>query len=77
MIIYSMSAFFTPVLLVKKPDSTWRFYINYRALNEKTVKDRYPILVVDELLDELQRARTFLHQDGSPFRLSSGPNSPR
>nr|GEV23017.1 reverse transcriptase domain-containing protein [Tanacetum cinerariifolium] len=48
-----------PVLFVKKKDGSFRMCIHYRELNKLIVKNRYPLLRIDDLFDQLQGSRVY------------------
>ncbi|XP_026828423.1 uncharacterized protein LOC113562643 [Ooceraea biroi] len=55
----SVSEYASPVVLVKKKDGGLRLCVDYRKLNQKIVKDRYPTPLIEDQLDELQDATLF------------------
>ncbi|KAL0561192.1 hypothetical protein IC582_001613 [Cucumis melo] len=55
----SVSPWGAPVLFVKKKDGSMRLCIDYRELNKVTVKNRYPLLRINDLFDQLQGATVF------------------
>ena len=59
----SASPFGAPVLFAPKKDGRWRMCFDYRALNKQTIKDRYPLPRIDELMERLGKARVFTKLD--------------
>ena len=48
-----------PVLLVEKKDGSLRMVVDYRALNEVTIKNKYPLPMINDLFDQLQGDKVF------------------
>jgi hypothetical protein len=55
----SSSPWGCPTIFVKKKDQTLRMCVDYRPLNEVTIKNKYPLPRIDLLFDQLTRARVF------------------
>ncbi|SPC61346.1 uncharacterized protein UHOD_11575 [Ustilago sp. UG-2017b] len=53
----------SPILFVKKKDGSLRLCVDYRGLNQITIRNRYPLPLIDELLDRLCEARFFTRID--------------
>jgi hypothetical protein len=55
----SSSPWGAPVLFVEKKDGSMRLCVDYQALNEVTIKNKYPLPRIDDLFDQLKGAKYF------------------
>ena len=62
-VVPSSSPFASPVLLIQKKDGSWRFCVDYRRLNELTIKNRFPMPIMEEILEELASSTYFTKLD--------------
>lgn len=60
---HSASPYGAPVVLPTKKDGTYRFAIDYRKLNAITVKDRFPLPRIDDLIDKVAGCKYFATLD--------------
>lgn len=59
----SVSPWGAPMLLVKKKDGSMRLYVDYRQLNKVTIKKKYPLSRIDDLMDLLVGGSVFSKLD--------------
>jgi hypothetical protein len=62
-ILSSTIPYSSRVVMVLKKEVTWRMWPDFCALNTITIKDKFPIPIIDDLLDELQGACVFTKLD--------------
>ncbi|GFW67761.1 retrovirus-related Pol polyprotein from transposon gypsy [Trichonephila clavipes] len=55
----SSAEYASPIVMVKKKDGSSRMCIDYRKLNQKLVKDKFPLPIIEDVLDTLQEAKVY------------------
>ncbi|GFW42405.1 uncharacterized protein K02A2.6 [Trichonephila clavipes] len=70
----SSAEYASPIVMVKKKDGSSRMCIDYRKLNQKLVKDKFPLPIIEDVLDTLQRSKDGQFEFNKvPFGLSTSP----
>ena len=61
----SQSEWASPTVLVKKKTGELRIYIDYRALNNATIRDSYPLPIIEDFIYRLRNASVFTTKDAA------------
>ena len=56
-------SFASPIVVVSKKDGTWRMCVDFRLLNDQTIKDAYPLPRSDDIFTSLHSAQDFVPLD--------------
>lgn len=59
----SRSAWSFPIVIVSKKDGKLRFYFDYRTLDREVIADRWPLLKIKDILEDLQGSDFFTSLD--------------
>nr|GEU44744.1 retrovirus-related Pol polyprotein from transposon 17.6 [Tanacetum cinerariifolium] len=59
----SNNPFSSPIVMVKKKDNSWKVCVDYRQLNKQTIKYKFPIPIIEELIDKLHGSKLFTKLD--------------
>lgn len=59
----SDSPYLSPAVMVRKRDGSWRMCVDYHQLNAQTIKNKFPMPIIEDLLDELNGAKIFSKLD--------------
>jgi hypothetical protein len=59
LILPSVSPWGALVIFIQKKDGLWRLFIDYRQLNKATIKNQYPLPIIDDLFDQMKGATVF------------------
>lgn len=59
----NLSPYSSPAVMIRKRDGSWRMCVDYRQLNARTIKNKFPMPIIEDLLDELNGAKVFSKLD--------------
>jgi len=64
---HSEAPYVSPLVLVKKPDGTYRVCVNFKELNKITVFDHEPMMSPDDISPKLSATRSIFRKDTEPY----------